>query len=327
MNIKGKFILLLTAALGLMAFQDVFLQGAGGMLYRIVERKGSVTIKGGDFVSLNGVIKTEDDSVLSSTYDSGHPAFLIASRPGFKGDLLTALQLVGQGDSIAVKINVDTMAKKTGQPMPPHFKGKYYVYNIRIEKVIPKTNGMSDSLFQKKVSAYVKSFGDAVKAAEPVKITKYLTSKNLYVNITPSGLNYTITHPGDNIKPAVGDTVIANYVGKFLNDKVFDTSIEAIAIKNKTPTHPYQPMRVAIGTHAIIPGLDEGMMLLSKGAKATFVIPSRLGYGEQGGGPIPPSTPLVFDIEVIAIKHPHIKNTTLKPASTSPKNKNQKTIN
>ena len=31
-------------------------------------------------------------------------------------------------------------------------------------------------------------------------------------------------------------------------------------------------------------------------------MPSKLGYGEQGGGPIPPYSPLVFDIEIKDIK-------------------------
>jgi len=303
---KKKLMILAVAAVGLAGCKGGFKQGDGGMLYNIVDHKSSVNIKEGDFVSLNGVIKTEGDSVLSSTYESGHPAFLLVQKPQFKGDLISALTLVGDGDSVVVKINADTVSKKSGQPKPPGFKGKYFVYTLKIEKVIVKEKGAPDSVFQKKIQAYVKSVGDAAKAAEPGKIKSYVDANKLNVTKTASGLNYIITQPGDNVKPAVGDTVIANYVGKFLNGKVFDTSLQDVASKNKMPpSHPYQPMRVAVGMHAIITGLDEGMMLLSKGAKATFVIPSILAYGEQGGGPIPPSSPLVFDIEVIGIVHPN----------------------
>jgi len=303
---KKKLIILTVAAIGLAGCKGGFKQGDGGMLYNIVEHKGGALIKEGDFVSLNGVIKTEGDSVLSSTYESGHPAFLLVQKPQFKGDLISALQLLSEGDSVVVKINADTISKKSAQPKPPGFKGKYFVYTLKIEKVIPKDKGVADSVFQKQVQAYVKSVGDAAKAAEPGKIKGYIATNKLATTATPSGLNYIITTPGDGTKPATGDTVIANYTGKFLNGKVFDTSLQDVATKNKMPAgHAYIPMRVAVGMRAIIPGLDEGLLLLSKGAKATFIIPSSLAYGEQGGGPIPPSSPLVFEIEVVNIVHPN----------------------
>ena len=62
-----KKLMILAVAAGLAGCKGGFKQGDGGMLYNIVEHKSSATIKDGDFVSLNGVIKTEGDSVLSST--------------------------------------------------------------------------------------------------------------------------------------------------------------------------------------------------------------------------------------------------------------------
>jgi FKBP-type peptidyl-prolyl cis-trans isomerase len=52
----------------------------------------------------------------------------------------------------------------------------------------------------------------------------------------------------------------------------------------------------------MIPGFNEALMLMKKGGKATFVIPPAIGYGEQGGGPIPANTPLVFEVELIDFK-------------------------
>jgi FKBP-type peptidyl-prolyl cis-trans isomerase FkpA len=44
------------------------------------------------------------------------------------------------------------------------------------------------------------------------------------------------------------------------------------------------------------------LMLMKKGGKATFLIPPAIGYGEQGGGPIPGNTPLVFEVELLDFK-------------------------
>ena len=63
------------------------------------------------------------------------------------------------------------------------------------------------------------------------------------------------------------------------------------------------PIEFPIGQGNVIPGWDEGIMLLKKGDKARFVIPSHLGYGEVGaGGVIPPNATLVFDVELMEVK-------------------------
>jgi FKBP-type peptidyl-prolyl cis-trans isomerase len=62
---------------------------------------------------------------------------------------------------------------------------------------------------------------------------------------------------------------------------------------------PYEPLPVSVGLGQVIPGWDEGLMLLKKGSKAKLIIPSPLGYGESGAGAmIPPNSILVFDVEV-----------------------------
>jgi FKBP-type peptidyl-prolyl cis-trans isomerase FkpA len=302
---KKKLMLLAVAAISIAGCKN-FKQGDGGTLYNIVQHKGGALIKEGDVVSLEGVIKNDGDSVLSSTYDAGHPASFLVPKAQFKGDLMWGLQMLSEGDSAVFKINVDTMAKKSGQPKPPGFKGKYYIYSLRIVKVFSKEKGQPDSVFQKKVSEYFKGLSEKTKAEEPNKIKQYIAAKKLTVTTTPSGLNYIITAPGSGAKPAPGDTAIANYTGTFLNGKVFDTSVQDVAKKagKLQPGRPYAPAHFAVGAHAVIPGLDEGLLLLPKGAKATFIIPSSLAYGEQGAqGLIGPFTPLVFEIEIIDVKH------------------------
>jgi FKBP-type peptidyl-prolyl cis-trans isomerase len=41
---------------------------------------------------------------------------------------------------------------------------------------------------------------------------------------------------------------------------------------------------------------------MSQGDKMKVLIPSKMGYGARGGGPIQPYTPLIFDMEIISVK-------------------------
>lgn len=107
---------------------------------------------------------------------------------------------------------------------------------------------------------------------------------------TASGLKYKLKEEnpsGD--QPEAGQTVKVDYTGKLVDGTVFDSSEGG------------KPIEFPIGQGKVIPGWDEGIMLLHEGEKATLAIPSGLAYGEQGSGPIPPNSPLIFDVELIEV--------------------------
>lgn len=109
---------------------------------------------------------------------------------------------------------------------------------------------------------------------------------------TESGLRYQILQKGEGKSAEKGKTVAVHYKGQLSDGTVFDSSYK----RN-------QPIEFAVGTGQVIPGWDEGIMLLNVGDKARFVIPSNLGYGSRGaGGVIPPNATLVFDVELMDVK-------------------------
>jgi peptidyl-prolyl cis-trans isomerase A (cyclophilin A) len=134
------------------------------------------------------------------------------------------------------------------------------------------------------------SSGEERKNAAIAAAEKALESLTDGMQKTDSGLYYTITKEGTGAHPPKGVKVSVHYRGTLVDGTVFDSSYQ----RN-------QPIEFAVGVGQVIPGWDEGILLLKKGAGARFVIPSHLGYGAQGaGGVIPPDATLIFEVELVS---------------------------
>lgn len=88
-----------------------------------------------------------------------------------------------------------------------------------------------------------------------------------------------------------GDTIVVHYKGFFMDGKVFDSSYD----RN-------EPFTITTGANQVIPGFDQGVIGMKVGGLRKLLIPSSFAYGEKGAGPIPPNTPLVFEVELLEIK-------------------------
>jgi FKBP-type peptidyl-prolyl cis-trans isomerase FkpA len=301
---KSMFILGL-AMLGLTACQQ-FQDGEGGMQYKIITDNGQPKIQEGDFVSIGAIIKTDSDSLLMSTYETGQPTYMTAQAPMYPGDITSALLKLGSGDSAIFKFNIDSMVAR-GLPKPEDINSKYLVYTFKINHVIPKGE-LTDSVFQAQIEEYIVAEEEKIKNAESGIIDNYIKQESLTAQTTPSGLRYVIETEGTGPLAKVGDSITVNYTGHFItgSKKVFDTSIEEVAKKEGgnvyNPQRPYEPITIPVGLGAVIPGWDEAMQLLPEGTKAKLIVPSKLAYGEQGAmGAIAPYTPLAFEIEVVKV--------------------------
>lgn len=110
------------------------------------------------------------------------------------------------------------------------------------------------------------------------------------VQVTESGLQYSVIKEGTGKSPKATDTVVCHYEGFLTNGTVFDSSIQ-------------RGEPAAFPLNAVIAGWTEGLQLMKEGGKTRFFIPYNLAYGEAGAaGAIPPYAALIFDVELIEVK-------------------------
>jgi len=128
--------------------------------------------------------------------------------------------------------------------------------------------------------------------AEKASIQKYLSDhSNLNYELKPSGLYYLEVLTGTGRAPVVHDTAYVMFSWKFIDETLLYTNV------GTTDTLIFP---VAEGTRVY--GFDEGITYMRQGGKASFLIPSSLGYGAGGSYPIDGYTPLLFDVQLVRVK-------------------------
>ena len=115
--------------------------------------------------------------------------------------------------------------------------------------------------------------------------------------ISPSGLIFKkLVENPKGAAIAGGQSVKVNYTGRLSYGNLkYDAAMKVIydtAFDSGTFTF-------VAGTGGVIAGFDEGIMKMRVGEKAALIIPSKIGYGTNGSGTIPPNSPLYFEVEVV----------------------------
>lgn len=132
-------------------------------------------------------------------------------------------------------------------------------------------------------------------AAEQTLIDKSLAAEKRFlaneraragVHELPEGILYSELASGTGNSPKAGGKVQVRYVGKLPDGSVFD--------QNQQPQW--------FNLDSVIEGWQVALPHMKAGAKWRLVIPSAQAYGAEGAGDlIAPYTPLVFEIELVAV--------------------------
>jgi hypothetical protein len=109
----------------------------------------------------------------------------------------------------------------------------------------------------------------------------------------PCGLVVSDIVVGTGQEAVEGSMVAVKYVGAFYETgEEFDSSWS----RGADETLP-----VELGAGQVIPGFDMGITGMKVGGRRQITIPSELGYGRRGQGPIPGGATLVFVIDLVEV--------------------------
>lgn len=257
-------------------------------IYYQLHTLGEDTIKAypGDYITVNLTYLTMDDSIFFKGTRK-----LQVNKPAYKGAIDECFSMLSENESATFIIGADNFFGTTLRTSLPLFITSGSPMKVQIEMMeIQKEH---EYLKEKEAFlSWIKDFGDY----EKVILNQYILDEKLNVSHLPSGIYYLNMRKGKGKKIEPGDTVTVNYEGRFINGKLFDSTIK----RN-------QPFQFVYGTEwQIIKGLETAIGMMQEGEKSLVILPSELGFGNHGSSNqlIPPFTSLIFEVEILKVSSP-----------------------
>lgn len=192
----------------------------------------------------------------------------------------TGLVKMKEGDKATMIIPFGLAWGATGMAQAGVAPYATLVFDVELVKVSSREELEANKMKEAKTS----------QAKSAVELNKYLKSNNVTATPTASGLYYIEAVAGSGKQAIAGKKVKVHYTGTLLDGTKFDSSVDR-----------GEPFEFTLGQREVIAGWDEGIALMKEGGKAKLIIPSDLGYGPRGSGPIPPNSILIFEVELIEV--------------------------
>jgi FKBP-type peptidyl-prolyl cis-trans isomerase FkpA len=288
---------LILSALSILAFGTAcknsgFKKTKSGLLYKIISKGSGPQVKKGDVIKIQFVHKLRD-SVLASSYEQ-MPFYAKVDSVGPVYDPQEIFTMLHKGDSAVVIRLADSLAKKQGM-LPEFIKPKdKLILSFRVVEVFNV-----DSIAQKDQMAEMQKAQqrqaqkqESLRGPKVKEIEDYLAKNKIVAQKAPMGTFVEVKQQGNGAQVDSGKYCAIRYTGKsFPSMKVFESNMEA----------GKEPFSVVVGTHAVIPGWDEGLKYFKQGGKGTLYIPFFNAYGAQPGPGGQQFENLVFDIEVVSV--------------------------
>jgi peptidylprolyl isomerase len=243
-----------------------------GAYMRFYERSGS-----GLSPRLNDGVTFEmaqyfNDTMLFDTHDS-EPIDIILEQASFVGDVTDALLSMQVGDSAQLVVLSDSVfVSIMGMEAPEEYAGKPIYYDLKLLSIKP---------FEE-IEAENKRIADSLQAEEQAYLSALKDEAGVIV--TESGL-IILEQKGKGKVAQMGDYVDFDFL---MCDRDGDTIMCSYGIES---------VIMQYGEEVICEGFNEALGMVPQGGIMRFVIPSELGFGEDGyQGVVSPFEPIVAKV-------------------------------
>jgi len=271
-----------------------FKKTESGIFYKYyVESKDTLKPAEGSILTMNLKyrLKIKDkDSVLFNSADSPRAFEISQAKSEYKGDIYEAFGLLHKGDSATFIINArDFFTKTVKSPQLPEGVDSTTMIYFDVKLLNIETQEGRQKAEMEKAEKF--------KKEEPAKIQAYLTKNNVTVAPSASGIYVITQNPGSGRSISKTDFVKINLTVSSIDGKKIFSTLD----QNRPITFEY-------GKPFDTKGFDEAVATMKKGSKATVLVPSAMGFGEQGRKDqsgqdmISPYSPVIYDIEVLDLK-------------------------
>lgn len=209
---------------------------------------------------------------------------------------------VGKGD---LKTIIDSASYCIGTNMGSQFKGQNMDLNPEIlmnafyaaydgdTNFIIKPEAMQNIMVEYEKILQEKQKEVLKEKSKPnrLKSEKFLAENKTKegVQTTQSGLQYKIVKQGKGAKPNNMDRVRIQYRLSLSDGKVVESTFE----RGQEP--------VLMGLSNVIPGMAEGLQLMSEGSTFIFYMHPDIAYGDSDSPELPAGSALVFEVELVEV--------------------------
>jgi FKBP-type peptidyl-prolyl cis-trans isomerase FklB len=168
--------------------------------------------------------------------------------------------------------------------------------NVLVEAINDAKSGkpkMDEEKSRQVLNNYILALNEKKRKSNEAAGMAFLerNAKEPDVVVLPSGLQYKVLKKGKLMKPRETDTVEVHYKGMLVDGTEFESSEKMAGA----------PVRFRLGD--VISGWKEGLQYIAEEGRIILYIPPKLAYGDRSmpGSPIPPSSTLIFEVELLKI--------------------------